>query len=429
MIFCKFQCSRWARMACFVVVCIGVAQTAIAADKASARTLRILTSRHEAVRLKSLVKFQRDNAAKFNQAGMLIEALESHVEMAADESQAIPDSTLVLIDLVASIHKPEALEAIKDLVANDRLEIAMASIDALGRHRRSEAIEAIEAQASRQEFLTLYAFRANLIESLGRMERPASYEALGRLQPRIDGTARQRVNELIADLTVRDFAGDKERFEKFLNRNSSSGIDAKRISFRAGDLSGGANDSLARVRFGETRAYYGIEITAKRILFVIDRSGSMRGNDRGMTRLDRAKRELIVAIESLPSDCEFSVVSFDATTWVWQDRLLPATEENKQDAARYINKLRYGSNTNTHGALLAALSYDDELEAVFLVTDGAPTTGILTAPQLILQDVVKRNRWRRLTINTIGISVNRMTEAFLNAIAVQTGGEFRVATR
>jgi HEAT repeat protein len=53
--------------------------------------------------------------------------------------------------------------------------------------------------------------------------------------------------------------------------------------------------------------YYGLPISAAKIIFVIDTSGSMNG-----PRIVAAKRELCRAIDELPADVEFTVIAFNS---------------------------------------------------------------------------------------------------------------------
>jgi len=171
--------------------------------------------------------------------------------------------------------------------------------------------------------------------------------------------------------------------------------------------------------------YYGIDIHAKKLLFVSDRSGSMNPRVGYHTRIARAKRELIAAIDGLTNDFDFSILVFDQAVRAWREELVPATEENKRYATRFVQRLDAGSKTNTHGALWRSLQFDHQLEAVFLLTDGQPTCGRITDPATILLDVRRQNETRHVTINTIAIAVDPLMEGFLQKLAQPSGGEYR----
>ncbi len=98
---------------------------------------------------------------------------------------------------------------------------------------------------------------------------------------------------------------------------------------------------------------------------------------------------------------------------------------NKRDAIQYVYKLAPGSQTNTSGALQAAMDFDPNLESIYLLTDGRPTIGPLVAPPQIIADVVARNRFRHLNINTIGFALDPQTVEFMQQLAVLGAGEFK----
>ena len=111
----------------------------------------------------------------------------------------------------------------------------------------------------------------------------------------------------------------------------------------------------------------------------------------------------------------------------WREDLVYASEENKLEAIQFVRRLGYGDRTNTYGALRRSLEFDDDLEAVFLLTDGRPTAGNIVAPSGIVNDILHRNRFRHLNFNTIGIAVEGPTESFLKRLAEESNGEYRKA--
>lgn len=153
--------------------------------------------------------------------------------------------------------------------------------------------------------------------------------------------------------------------------------------------------------------YYGIPITDKKFVFVVDISGSMAqpispdvkqrlkeedekrvkekpagvttgGDGEGEsdeeedkkierrplpwddieTKLDLAREEFIRAIEDLPEDCFFGVVQYSTAVGVhWDYQLLPATPQNKQKAIAIARTWRPTAMTNIYGALLEAFKF------------------------------------------------------------------------
>jgi len=175
--------------------------------------------------------------------------------------------------------------------------------------------------------------------------------------------------------------------------------------------------------YGKFGDYYGIPICAKRVVFVLDTSGSMRGG-----KVEAAQTELIRAVRELPKEVSFSIVAFDSTVRVWQRELVPATEQNKQIAVNVVLEQQPRNDTASFDALEAAFGLDPE--AIYFLSDGAPQGGKITAPGEIIATIARWNRVRRISIHSIGIdtkadkSVNPFAR-FMSALADADWGVYR----
>ncbi|MCE9528218.1 MAG: VWA domain-containing protein [Planctomycetales bacterium] len=167
------------------------------------------------------------------------------------------------------------------------------------------------------------------------------------------------------------------------------------------------------------KSYYGLPL-ANRLVFIMDTSASMRG-----ARIEAAKRELIRAISELPETTEFAVMVFNNRVTAWQEKLVPATSENRELACRFVFAQELGPQTASYDALEAALTFD--AEAIYFLTDGAPFGGKVTQPVQIITVITKLNRLRRMTINSIGIGVGangNVFDQFLKALADNNYGQY-----
>lgn len=380
------------------------------------RLVRMLTGRSEKVRLNSVFQLRHDRKRLNESLDDLIEAVGIQAESLVDSE--LPPSMAELIYLVGSIDRRESEDALVELLDSPNADIAMIAADALGRNQFYGAIDDLGRQVQREAYTERYAFRFNLVRSLAQMKHPDAIELMSVLETRLDGQLRFELSKILAEVTVDDFRGDTERYDAWTNRSSGSG------EFKPAGFSPPNNPGYDKIKFDQPQ-YYGIDIRAQRVMFVIDHSGSMKAPTSSGSRLMRAKFELIRAISELPEDAEFAIVSFESNVRHWREELSRATEENKRAAILYVQRLGYGDDTNTYGALRRALDFDDSLEAVFLLTDGKPTAGEIIKPAWLASDIIHRNRWRHLNINTIGISVGGATESFLRSLAANSGGEFR----
>lgn len=171
-----------------------------------------------------------------------------------------------------------------------------------------------------------------------------------------------------------------------------------------------------------SQQYYGIPIYAKRLVFVIDVSGSMRRGG----RIDAAKRELIEAINALPAGVSFNVLAFSERVTRWRKKLLDAAPENKEKAVQFVEQLGLGRATASYDALEAALDLD--AEAIYFLTDGAPHGGKVDQPAEIVDVLTRLNHTRRVTINSIGIGVGpegNLFDTFLKTLSEKNYGEYR----
>ncbi|MEM7166836.1 MAG: VWA domain-containing protein [Planctomycetota bacterium] len=160
---------------------------------------------------------------------------------------------------------------------------------------------------------------------------------------------------------------------------------------------------------------FGNEIASKKVVFVIDTSKSMEKIDKtareegskggGISRMERAKRELIQVILELRDDVQFNIVSFNTVVTVWKDgKLVKATKSNKERAIKFIRSWQPNKYTNTQGALMRAFEVEDA-DTIFLLSDGSPTDleeGEVIETDPIIEAVKKVNRFRRVTIHTLG---------------------------
>ncbi len=178
---------------------------------------------------------------------------------------------------------------------------------------------------------------------------------------------------------------------------------------------------------GKAPRFFGIEIFSLRVVFVIDTSGSMEnqsGTD-GLSKIDLVKQELIKTIKDLPPKARFAVVTFNSEIKALTKDLIPATPRNKMKAVQAVAGLNAESLTWTQEALEKAFSFQ-LANTIVLLSDGSPCKGGQILPtQPILDWVERANRFRKVTIQTIGFPQANTT--FLRSLARENGGTYRYA--
>ncbi len=118
-------------------------------------------------------------------------------------------------------------------------------------------------------------------------------------------------------------------------------------------------------------------VAPKDVVFVIDTSLSMgtAQND----AMGAAKKALRYCVRALRPEDRFNVLDFSMEVRTFEKRLLPATEENVEDAVAYIDKMEARGATAIDDALREAMAMgrasDDRPFMVVFLTDGTPTWG------------------------------------------------------
>ena len=217
--------------------------------------------------------------------------------------------------------------------------------------------------------------------------------------------------------------------------------------------------------------YYGIDTkSSKRIVYVIDISGSMEGKaetslsgkvlssatskvgstvgskiggtvggiigketDNQLTKLGKAKKELMPSIRGLSEDSYFTIIVFENSVKKLNKTLVQANATNKNLAIAYLEKLSSGGGTNMGDALeeafgLAGAGAKDanaslELDAIFVLGDGSPNEGKYPSTDEILKKVEEWNSAKRVKIHTIGLGED-CDKVFMKKLAEQNSGQF-----
>ncbi len=176
-------------------------------------------------------------------------------------------------------------------------------------------------------------------------------------------------------------------------------------------------------------SYFGIEISSRRLSFVVDMSGSMRqtvsvrskkGN-KSVPKIEVLKGELESTIRKLPGDSQINIITFDATYRAWQKKLQPLARSGREKAIKFVRKINTGGGTNVFDTLEHALQ-DKRVNTIYLLTDGNPTRGRLTDPDAIVREVRVLNRLRSVTIHCIAFGED---SDLLQRLAAQNGGKYR----
>ena len=172
--------------------------------------------------------------------------------------------------------------------------------------------------------------------------------------------------------------------------------------------------------FSPSVADLGTTALSKEIIFVIDKSGSMRGD-----KIAQVKRVFTGIIADLPPDDYFNVIFFDRQSIILSDTLMEANTETKADAANFVAALGAEGGTNINEALLTALGmFDPNSERVPIIvflTDGEPTEGVKSP--YVIRDNVKAANGAEVSIFTIAFGIDdEENYDFLRALSLENYG-------
>jgi Ca-activated chloride channel homolog len=146
------------------------------------------------------------------------------------------------------------------------------------------------------------------------------------------------------------------------------------------------------------------ERTAKTVIFVVDRSGSMSGE-----KMDQAKEALKFVLNNLRKGDTFNIVAYDSEIETFRPELEKFNDETRSAATGFVNGLFSGGSTNIDDALDRAfgmLNDDHRPTYVIFLTDGLPTVGE-TGEAAIVEHATKSNNVRaRLFPFGVGYDVN-----------------------
>lgn len=400
---------------CFFVSCFWagsvVAQNVPRLDDKA--LFKLLVNGKETIRFQGLAYLQVQPQRKFDSLSTLTRAAEKQIERLKDK-KIPPPSTVALLVAIGSTGTDEAAAFLSSQLSSKNGELVLLVCDIAKEHQIRQMTDHLSAMRETEIYEQNYPLRAAIAKALNAMETPEADKTLVAIRSQSDGQLRHDINQWLQTRGIESAQPEKGK-ANFGFQSPSADSEFKLAS----------DASSNELTFSKPE-YYGLKLQAKRVLFLLDHSGSMKKRDEeATTRLDRAKAELIYTIQSLPSDYKFSVLIFSTKTRFWQNQLLVANDKNKRKAIEFVKRIGYGNLTNTHSALAISLNFDSDLEAIYLLSDGRPTQGSIINPAMIVKDITMRNRFRHLKYHTIGFAVNGITAQFLKTLADQNGGEYR----
>jgi len=397
--------------------------------------------------------------ARFKPAGpILLELLKKEKDTSV---------VLRLAEALGALGDPVAVPALCGLLADRQPQVRIGALEAITALRQREGSEPIVALLADPDWRV----RSAAIKAAGEIRLLSAVDGLIELLGDQEGRLKVEAAEALLNITDFDYGDDQAMWRRQWERLKEAGCKlptdeemearkAKRLAY-----------SLRYKDFKKTVTYHGIPSTSRRMLFVIDVSGSMQdlvvdrakfqeGGYKSFQRLDIVKTELIRTLENLDGNTYFNILAFATQVKSWKKGLVQGNILNRQSAISWVASLKpigatgpgdiamagLGGDaglalgkTNSMGALMTAFGLPDDqipdartlektgkprddLDTIFFLSDGQPTTGVFVDRDDILREVRKANRYRKIVIHTIAIG--EFQKDFLEMLARENGGEY-----
>ena len=264
-------------------------------------------------------------------------------------------------------------------------------------------------------------------EELGLFASTAAYEEVEDFQDlEIDPSEEMESldSDLAAELSDPGAAsfGDLSAESALADVSGDSALSSDTIG-ELGDLFGEAGSGSAEEGEGlgaATASFFGTKVEGRRILYLLDNSGGMKGG-----KLEALIEELLKSVASLQPRQEFYVIFYSDSIYPLfypepATEFVRATKKNREYLREWLNKVELRTGNKIDEALEAAVAIRPD--TVFLLTDGELFTTV--AKERLLLDGTSRN----FPINTFGMGVKAGSQADgqLRLVAKANQGTYQV---
>ena len=158
------------------------------------------------------------------------------------------------------------------------------------------------------------------------------------------------------------------------------------------------------------------KIIEKDFIFVLDRSGSMKG-----PKIEQAKKALRFCVENLNDGDRFNLILFNTDVEPFAEELVSVKQERK-NALDFIENITGNGGTNINDALLTAINDPPDAKRpriVVFLTDGEATVGETDATKILKNVSDGNGNKSRIFVFGVGYDVN---VNLLDKMAEQNGG-------
>src|SRR5574341_468485 len=157
------------------------------------------------------------------------------------------------------------------------------------------------------------------------------------------------------------------------------------------------------------------KVLPKNIIFILDSSGSMRGE-----KIKQAREALLFCLQNLNPKDRFNLIDFDDQIRLFSDTLVSANPSQVKRVRNFVEEIEADGGTNIGQALRTGLAnFGEGLNYLIFLTDGLPTVGERNVDRILSE--VKSNNQTRVRIFDFGVGYDVNTY-LLDKLAAENSG-------
>jgi Mg-chelatase subunit ChlD len=334
---------------------------------------------------------------------------ESVPELRKLLASKVPEDVRLALEALTAIEGTTSvwLKELATYAGSAERDIRNAALEVLGQARDKRQIEAMLQGLEHDDWSTRFV----AVEALRAVRDKVAVPKLIERMAKESGRLKKSIAEALWQLTAQPFDEDAARWAAWWKDAAATFAVASEQ-----DVDKAAADREKRrlsQRTASPNKFFGIQVESRRVLFILDTSGSMLESmygrlvgKRGAARIDVAKEELAQAVKNLEEGTLFNIFTFSTGVMPWQkEGVVVCSESTRKAALEWIERLGAQGATNLYDSIKLAFE-DKDVDTIFIMSDGEPTNGAVIDPHRIREDVAFWNKHRKIKINTIAIGGN-----------------------
>ncbi len=245
---------------------------------------------------------------------------------------------------------------------------------------------------------------------------PLLVEALGEAEGRFV----RATGDALAELTGQKLGWSARTWKRWWDDRGGEWLRAA----RAGELdpAPGANEEADEAEAPSVAVMFGIPVDSRRLVVVVDGSGSMRMDKLGeRSCAEAAAAELDFFLGQLADDARFEVVVIGDAPLPVFEKLVPASARNRAAAVEALREHDFGGTSALYDVLVHAQRLD-EVDTLLLISDGGGSSGSHQYGGHMLEGLKREYERTGVRIHGICVGKDGAKVRFMRDLAAATGG-------